>query len=86
MIDNSARRELWRTLRPEDQVTLSENTLALLRWLASVTATVKERLPLDVGLPLMWPLILKASPGGRVPERMCQVYGAFPPVAVSEAE
>ena len=80
------RRELWRASRPEDQVTLIESTLALLRWFASVTTTVKERLPFDVGLPLTWPLVLKVSPGGRVPEPMCHVYGAFPPVAASEAE
>jgi hypothetical protein len=53
----------------------------------SVTLTVKLKVPEDVGVPEITPVeALMESPGGREPALIDQVYGFFPPVAVSVAE
>lgn len=47
----------------------------------SVTCTVKEKLPAVVGIPPIVPEADTDKPGGSVPERRDQVYGAVPLVA-----
>ena len=52
--------------------------------LASVTRTVKVKLPAVVGVPDSRPVVgLRVSPGGRVPALTDQANGAVPPVTVS---
>ena len=52
--------------------------------LASVTRTVKLLVPVPVGVPEITPVLdASASPAGRVPDAMDQVYGGVPPVAAS---
>jgi hypothetical protein len=51
----------------------------------SVTATVKLKVPVAVGVPEMTPLADRLSPVGSVPEESDQVYGGDPPLAVSVA-
>jgi hypothetical protein len=54
--------------------------------LASVTRTVKLLVPVPVGVPEIAPVLgASASPAGKVPDRMDQVYGVVPPVAASVA-
>ena len=45
---------------------------------------VKLAVPMAVGVPEMVPVLANARPAGRVPLVMDQVYGAVPPVALSE--
>lgn len=53
----------------------------------SVTLTVKLKVPDEVGVPEISPVeALMESPGGREAALIDQVYGFFPPVAVSVAE
>ena len=54
--------------------------------LESLTVTVNEEVPGVVGVPLICPELLSASPAGREPELIDQVYGAVPPVAAKAAE
>jgi hypothetical protein len=54
--------------------------------LASVTCIVKLLTPLPVGLPEIAPVLgVSASPVGKAPETIDQVYGVAPPVAASVA-
>jgi hypothetical protein len=39
----------------------------------SVTVTLKEELPLDVGVPVTMPAGVKLSPAGRLPEKIDQL-------------
>ena len=65
------------------------NTVRLSGWvavseLASVTLTVKLLVPVPVGVPEITPVLeASASPAGKVPAEMDQVYGVVPPVAAS---
>ena len=53
--------------------------------LESATCTVKLSVPnTPTGVPLMTPLPLKLSPGGKLLLTMLQTYGGAPPVAVNE--
>ena len=52
----------------------------------SLTFTVKEEVPAVVGVPLIWPEVLRVRPAGREPELSDQLYGVVPPLAASEAE
>jgi hypothetical protein len=56
-------------------------------WLAaSCTFAVKLLVPEPVGVPVIAPVLaLRVKPAGRVPERIDQVYGWVPPVAVRVA-
>jgi hypothetical protein len=59
---------------------------AFVRVLASLTCTVKLLVPVTVEVPEITPLLEEsASPLGRVPEEMDQVYGGVPPVAARVA-
>jgi hypothetical protein len=50
----------------------------------SVTWTVKPKLPVAVGVPLMAPVeALRTNPGGKAPPLRVHVYGATPPLAAS---
>lgn len=54
--------------------------------LASVTRTVKLLVPVPVGVPVIAPLLgASATPAGKVPDAMAQVYGVVPPEAASVA-
>src|SRR6188768_1544759 len=50
---------------------------------ASVTRTVKDEAPDDVGVPLTAPVGLSDRPAGRAPETTSQEKGADPPDAWS---
>ena len=51
---------------------------------ASLTWTVKLKVPAAVGVPEMAPLLgLSVRPGGRDPLATDQVYGRVPPLAVN---
>jgi len=52
----------------------------------SATRTVKLYVPAVVGVPVIAPALESASPGGRVPDVIVQVYGETPPLAVSACE
>jgi hypothetical protein len=52
---------------------------------ASVTVTVKLKVPVVVGVPERAPLADRLSPSGSVPADSDQVYGGDPPLAVSVA-
>lgn len=53
----------------------------------SFTWTVNEKLPVWLGVPLIWPVeAFIVRPGGKEPEVTDQVYGAVPPLAVNVAE
>ena len=53
----------------------------------SVARTVKLKVPLAVGVPVMAPVAaFKLSPAGSEPLVIDQVYGAVPPLAASVAE
>jgi hypothetical protein len=47
----------------------------------SVTVTVKLDVPVAVGVPEIFPLVLRVSPSGKVPVVTAKEYGAVPPVA-----
>jgi hypothetical protein len=47
---------------------------------ASVTLTVKVKLPLTVGIPEMTPAVLIPSPVGMAPEVIDQAKGVVPPI------
>ena len=47
---------------------------------ASVTLTVKLKLPVVLGVPEMTPPAERPSPGGSAPEARDQVYGGDPPL------
>ena len=50
----------------------------------SVTRTVKAKLPVAVGVPLITPdVVFKTRPAGRAPVTIDQVNGVVPPVVVS---
>jgi len=51
--------------------------------LLSPTVTVKLNVPVFVGVPVIFPELLKVRPGGRQPVARLHVSGAFPPVAVN---
>ncbi len=52
----------------------------------SVSLTVKLKVPEDVGVPEITPVVaLRTSPAGKEPALIDHVYGVFPPVAVSVA-
>jgi hypothetical protein len=53
---------------------------------ASVTPTVKPKIPAVVGVPVIFPAELRESPFGRVPETSENWYGAFPFEAVTWPE
>ena len=47
----------------------------------SVTFTVKENGPAEVGTPLITPVpAFNVRPGGRLPEATAKVYGDVPPL------
>ena len=47
----------------------------------SVTLTVKEKGPAEVGVPVIAPVVVfRVRPAGSAPEPMANVYGAVPPV------
>ena len=51
----------------------------------SVTVTVKLKVPDELGVPVIAPLVaLRANPDGRAPLVIAYVYGGVPPVAVSD--
>jgi hypothetical protein len=57
--------------------------VAVSAW-ASVTFTRKVLVPVPVDVPEITPVVVaSASPVGRVPEAMDQLYGVVPPVAAS---
>ena len=70
-----------------DPEILIDRALVLVCWveLESATCTVKLEVPVAVGVPLIFPE-LRDRPVGREPDRIDHVYGAVPPVAVSELE
>ena len=47
----------------------------------SVTRTVREKLPLCVGVPEIAPAAESVNPGGSVPEARLHIYGVVPPAA-----
>ena len=49
----------------------------------SVTRTVKVKLPIFVGVPLIAPLVLRLRPVGSAPDAIVHVYGVVPFVACS---
>lgn len=51
----------------------------------STTFTVKFEVPVAVGVPVIWPLLFRPNPAGRLPLMMLHVYGCTPPVAPSVA-
>ena len=52
------------------------------RLAASVTFTVKGKLPTMVGVPLITAVLeFKVRPGGKLPDEMLHVYTPVPPVA-----
>jgi hypothetical protein len=54
---------------------------------ASVTVAVKLKVPLAVGVPEIWPVLVESvRPAGRLPVLIDQAYGAVPPVASREAK
>jgi hypothetical protein len=54
---------------------------------ASVTCTVKETVPVVVGVPEMTPVdATRLNPAGNVPALTLQVYGVVPPLACSAVE
>jgi hypothetical protein len=70
---------------PPEPVESSTVTLKLplaVFWVASVTVTVKVKVPGAVGTPVKSPFAFIAMPGGGVPAEMVQLYGGVPPVAV----
>jgi len=52
--------------------------------LVSATFTVKLKVPVAVGNPLMIPAALNSNPGGGCPLPRDQAIGAFPPLEVSD--
>jgi hypothetical protein len=54
--------------------------------LESITFTVNDDVPAAVGVPLICPAPLSVKPFGKAPELSDQLYGVFPPVAVTVAE
>jgi hypothetical protein len=63
---------------------VSENVLSAVAPTLSVTSTVKPLVPFAVGVPLITPPVLSASPAGSVlPGISAHVYGLVPPVAAS---
>jgi len=52
----------------------------------SVTWEVKGKVPLELVVPLRTPAALKLIPEGRLPPETVHVYGAVPPVSVSDCE
>ena len=55
--------------------------------LASLTWTVKLKVPATVGIPVIAPLVpLSVRPVGKDPLAIDQVYGSVPPLAASVAE
>jgi hypothetical protein len=52
----------------------------------SVTCTVKLDWPALVGVPLIFPFVLKLRPAGNVPDVTVHEYGVVPPEAVSVVE
>ena len=52
----------------------------------SVMDTLKVVEPREVAVPLMMPPVLRARPGGSVPDASAQVNGPLPPVEVSVGE
>src|ERR1700694_4943051 len=62
------------------------NALLAVNELVSVTRTVKLLVPVPVGVPEIAPVLdPSASPAGKAPEPMDQVYGVAPPVDASVA-
>lgn len=50
--------------------------------LASVTLTQKNFETVEVGVPVIVPVVeLSANPAGRLPSEMAKLYGAVPPLA-----
>jgi hypothetical protein len=54
--------------------------------LLSVTVAIKLATPLAVGVPVIAPVVERASPAGRLPEVTAHLYGAVPPVACRVCE
>src|SRR6266699_3638608 len=50
---------------------------------ASVTVTVKLKVPAVVGIPARSPFAFIEIPAGGVPPEMLQLYGVVPPVAAN---
>lgn len=61
--------------------TLIESEVVAVTDEASITLTLKVKVPAEVGAPDMTPPGLSVSPGGREPEARVQVYGGLPSVA-----
>jgi hypothetical protein len=57
-----------------------------LRFLLSVTRTVKSKSPAVVGVPEILPMEFKPRPGGKVPAGAVKAYGAAPPLAAMAPE
>ena len=54
---------------------------------ASVTCTVKEEVPVAVGVPEITPVdVTRVRPAGNVPALRLQLYGVVPPLACNVAE
>lgn len=49
----------------------------------SVTVTVSVKLPATLGVPVIWPVGLRASPAGN--PVAVKVYGVVPPIAANVA-
>lgn len=62
------------------------SVLVAVRFPESVTCTVKVKLPLDVGVPLITPLLDMESPGGSDPVVMVQVNSGVPPMVTNDWE
>ena len=69
-------------------LTVIEQGSSAVSWvglLASLTRSVKEKVPAVVGVPVMvFPVM--SSPAGSAPAEIVQVYGVVPPVAVRDCE
>ena len=47
---------------------------------------MKDEVPEAVGVPLIWPALLRDNPAGSEPEIIDQLYGVVPPLATRNAE
>jgi hypothetical protein len=52
----------------------------------STTVTVTELVPTSVGVPAITPPELSRRPCGSAPPETVHVYGAVPPIAISDVE
>ena len=67
-------------------MTATLKAFAPVLFVASFTCTVNDAVPAVVGVPLTCPVELSASPAGKEPALIDQLYGVAPPLACSIVE